>query len=161
MAQALRLAERGLYTTTPNPRVGCVIVKDGKVVGEGWHQKAGEAHAEVHALRAAGEGARASLRYGSTVERRSNACQAAARSMQWLLNYSKTSAACSSASAAPIAVSQPYACAADSTVKCIKVTTSYDHDAHPFMPGTGTLMGWTMGKSLSSTAVVQLDLGDR
>ena len=110
---------------------------------------------------AAGEGARASLRYGSTAERRSNACQAAARSMQWLLNYSKTSAACSSASAAPIAVSQPYACAADSTVKCIKVTTSYNHDAHPFMPGTGTLMGWTMGKSLSSTAVVQLDLGDR
>ena len=63
MAQALRLAERGLYTTTPNPRVGCVIVKDGKVVGEGWHQKAGEAHAEVHALRAAGEGARGATVY--------------------------------------------------------------------------------------------------
>lgn len=55
MAQALRLAARGLYTTTPNPRVGCVIVKDGAVVGEGWHHKAGEPHAEVHALRAAGE----------------------------------------------------------------------------------------------------------
>lgn len=54
MAQALRLAERGLHTTTPNPRVGCVIVKDGRVVGEGWHRRAGEAHAEVHALRAAG-----------------------------------------------------------------------------------------------------------
>ena len=63
MAQALRLAERGLYTTTPNPRVGCVIVKDGKVVGEGWHKKAGEAHAEVHALRAAGEGARGATVY--------------------------------------------------------------------------------------------------
>ena len=63
MAQALRLAERGLYTTTPNPRVGCVIVKDGNVVGEGWHQKAGEAHAEVHALRAAGEGARGATVY--------------------------------------------------------------------------------------------------
>lgn len=110
---------------------------------------------------AAGEGARASLRYGTTAERRSNACQAAARSMQWLLNYSGTAAGCSSASTAPIAVSQPYACAADSSVKCIKVTVSYDHDAHPFMPGTGTLMGWSMGKSLSSTAVVQLDLGDR
>ena len=110
---------------------------------------------------AAGEGARASLRYGSTAERRSNACQAAARSMQWLLNYSKTASGCSSASTAPIAVSQPYACAADSSVRCIKVTTSYNHDAHPFMPGTGTLMGWSMGKSLSSTAVVQLDLGDR
>ena len=55
MARALRLAERGLYTTTPNPRVGCVLVKDGVVVGEGWHQRAGEAHAEVHALQAAGE----------------------------------------------------------------------------------------------------------
>ncbi|KRG70274.1 pilus assembly protein TadE [Stenotrophomonas terrae] len=110
---------------------------------------------------AAGEGARASLRYGSTAERRSNACQAAARSMQWLLNYSNTAAGCSSANAAPIAVSQPYACAADSSVKCIKVTTYYNHDAHPFMPGTGALMGWSMGKSLSSTAVVQLDLGDR
>ena len=54
MARALRLAERGLYTTTPNPRVGCVLVKDGRVVGEGWHERAGEAHAEVVALRAAG-----------------------------------------------------------------------------------------------------------
>lgn len=63
MAQALRLAERGLYSTTPNPRVGCVIVKDGRIVGEGWHQRAGEAHAEVHALRAAGEGARGATAY--------------------------------------------------------------------------------------------------
>jgi diaminohydroxyphosphoribosylaminopyrimidine deaminase / 5-amino-6-(5-phosphoribosylamino)uracil reductase len=54
MARALELAERGLYTTTPNPRVGCVIVKDGKVVGEGWHRKAGEPHAEAIALEAAG-----------------------------------------------------------------------------------------------------------
>jgi diaminohydroxyphosphoribosylaminopyrimidine deaminase/5-amino-6-(5-phosphoribosylamino)uracil reductase len=54
MAQALRLAERGLYTTSPNPRVGCVIVKDGTVVGEGWHARAGQAHAEVHALQQAG-----------------------------------------------------------------------------------------------------------
>ena len=45
MAQALRLAERGLYSTSPNPRVGCVIVRDGVLVGEGWHQRAGEAHA--------------------------------------------------------------------------------------------------------------------
>ena len=55
MASAMRLAERGLFTTTPNPRVGCVIVNDGVVVGEGWHEKAGGPHAEVHALRAAGE----------------------------------------------------------------------------------------------------------
>lgn len=63
MAQALRLAQRGLYTTTPNPRVGCVLVKDGVVIGEGWHEKAGEPHAEVHALRAAGEAARGATAY--------------------------------------------------------------------------------------------------
>ncbi len=55
MARALQLAERGLWTTSPNPRVGCVLVRDGRIVGEGWHAKAGEPHAEAHALRAAGE----------------------------------------------------------------------------------------------------------
>ena len=55
MACALRLAERGLFTTQPNPRVGCVIARGGEVIGEGWHKRAGEAHAEVFALRAAGE----------------------------------------------------------------------------------------------------------
>ena len=50
MARALALAERGLFTTTPNPRVGCVIVKDGAVIGEGWHERAGAPHAEVNAL---------------------------------------------------------------------------------------------------------------
>ncbi|RTL57876.1 MAG: bifunctional diaminohydroxyphosphoribosylaminopyrimidine deaminase/5-amino-6-(5-phosphoribosylamino)uracil reductase RibD [Rhodocyclaceae bacterium] len=54
MARALQLAQRGLYTTTPNPRVGCVIVRDGEIVGEGWHEKAGEPHAEINALRRAG-----------------------------------------------------------------------------------------------------------
>lgn len=63
MARALRLAERGLYTTAPNPRVGCVVVKEGRVVGEGWHVRAGEPHAEVHALRAAGEAARGATVY--------------------------------------------------------------------------------------------------
>ena len=63
MARALRLARRGLYTTRPNPRVGCVIVRDGTVVGEGWHQRAGGPHAEVHALRAAGERARGATVY--------------------------------------------------------------------------------------------------
>ena len=53
MARALELARKGLYSTHPNPRVGCVIVQDGKIVGEGWHAKAGEPHAEVHALRQA------------------------------------------------------------------------------------------------------------
>jgi diaminohydroxyphosphoribosylaminopyrimidine deaminase/5-amino-6-(5-phosphoribosylamino)uracil reductase len=63
MARALRLAERGLNTTTPNPRVGCVIVRDGKVVGEGWHERAGEGHAEVGALQAAGAQARGATVY--------------------------------------------------------------------------------------------------
>ncbi|MET0355970.1 MAG: bifunctional diaminohydroxyphosphoribosylaminopyrimidine deaminase/5-amino-6-(5-phosphoribosylamino)uracil reductase RibD [Cellvibrio sp.] len=63
MAQALRLAERGIYTTMPNPRVGCVLVKDNKVVGEGWHVRAGEAHAEVNALETAGEQARGATAY--------------------------------------------------------------------------------------------------
>ncbi|MFH1657769.1 MAG: bifunctional diaminohydroxyphosphoribosylaminopyrimidine deaminase/5-amino-6-(5-phosphoribosylamino)uracil reductase RibD [Pseudomonadota bacterium] len=63
MARALQLAERGLWTTSPNPRVGCVVVRDGEIVGEGWHEKAGEPHAEVHALRAAGERAKGATAY--------------------------------------------------------------------------------------------------
>jgi diaminohydroxyphosphoribosylaminopyrimidine deaminase/5-amino-6-(5-phosphoribosylamino)uracil reductase len=63
MAQALRLAERGLYTTMPNPRVGCVLIKEGQVLAEGWHYRAGEAHAEVHALQQAGEQARGATVY--------------------------------------------------------------------------------------------------
>ncbi len=51
MSKAIQLAQKGLYTCSPNPRVGCVICKDGKVLAEGWHQKAGEAHAEVNALK--------------------------------------------------------------------------------------------------------------
>jgi diaminohydroxyphosphoribosylaminopyrimidine deaminase/5-amino-6-(5-phosphoribosylamino)uracil reductase len=63
MARALQLAERGLYTTTPNPRVGCVIVRGGEVVGEGWHERAGGPHAEVVALQAAGDRARNATAY--------------------------------------------------------------------------------------------------
>jgi len=63
MARALRLAERGLYTTMPNPRVGCLLVKDGQIIGEGWHYRAGEGHAEVNALAQAGEQARAATAY--------------------------------------------------------------------------------------------------
>ena len=63
MARALRLAERGLCTTQPNPRVGCVIAHGAAVAGEGWHERAGEAHAEVHALRDAGARARGATAY--------------------------------------------------------------------------------------------------
>jgi len=63
MAKALALAELGLYTTDPNPRVGCVLVRDGQVIGEGWHVRAGEPHAEVLALRSAGGRARGATAY--------------------------------------------------------------------------------------------------
>ncbi len=63
MAQALALARRGLYTTHPNPRVGCVLVKEGEVVGQGWHERAGGPHAEVMALRHAGAEAAGSVAY--------------------------------------------------------------------------------------------------
>lgn len=63
MARALRLAERGRLTAHPNPVVGCVLVKDNKIVGEGWHERAGEAHAEVNALQNAGKKARGATAY--------------------------------------------------------------------------------------------------
>ena len=65
MAQAIRLAERGLNTTSPNPRVGCVLVREGVVVGEGWHERAGGPHAEVVALTHAGEKAQGATAYVS------------------------------------------------------------------------------------------------
>lgn len=63
MDRALQLAALGRSSTAPNPRVGCVIVRDGHVVGEGWHRRTGEPHAEVHALRAAGPQARGATVY--------------------------------------------------------------------------------------------------
>ena len=63
MARALQLARLGMYSTSPNPRVGCVVVNGGEIVGEGWHQKAGEGHAEVNALRDAGERAQGATAY--------------------------------------------------------------------------------------------------
>ncbi|RZO12970.1 MAG: riboflavin biosynthesis protein RibD, partial [Candidatus Thioglobus sp.] len=54
VARAVDLARNGLYTTKPNPRVGCVVVQDEQIVGEGWHERAGEAHAEIRALSVAG-----------------------------------------------------------------------------------------------------------
>ncbi len=63
MARALRLAKKGLWTTDPNPRVGCIIVLDGNIVGEGWHQEAGESHAEINALNQAKEKAKGATCY--------------------------------------------------------------------------------------------------
>jgi diaminohydroxyphosphoribosylaminopyrimidine deaminase/5-amino-6-(5-phosphoribosylamino)uracil reductase len=63
MAKAIQLAQQGLYTTHPNPRVGCVVVKDGKIVGEGFHARAGQPHAEVFALRQAGAQAQGATAY--------------------------------------------------------------------------------------------------
>jgi len=63
MAQALRLAEQGLFSTSPNPRVGCVLVKNDKLIGSGWHQQAGKAHAEPIALSDAGNAAQNATAY--------------------------------------------------------------------------------------------------
>jgi diaminohydroxyphosphoribosylaminopyrimidine deaminase / 5-amino-6-(5-phosphoribosylamino)uracil reductase len=63
MARAVELAERGMATTHPNPRVGCVIARDGRIVAEGWHERAGEAHAEDMALHAAGAAAAGASAY--------------------------------------------------------------------------------------------------
>ena len=65
LARAGKLAARGLYTTDPNPRVGCVIVRDGETIAEGWHMRAGSAHAEKMALDIAGEAAREATAYVS------------------------------------------------------------------------------------------------
>jgi diaminohydroxyphosphoribosylaminopyrimidine deaminase/5-amino-6-(5-phosphoribosylamino)uracil reductase len=63
LSRALELAARGLYTTDPNPRVGCLLVVGNATLGEGWHVRAGEPHAEIHALRAAGESAKGATAY--------------------------------------------------------------------------------------------------
>lgn len=65
MRRALELAEKGLYTTTPNPRVGCVVTQNEKIVGDGWHEKAGAPHAEVIALERAGTQAAGATLYVS------------------------------------------------------------------------------------------------
>lgn len=109
---------------------------------------------------ASSEGARASLRYGTTAERRAAACVAASGAMEWLLEYTGSPANCASADAGPVAVSQPYACAGTPDRWCMQVTVTFDYDDHPFVPGTAMLMGWVLGKDMRSTAVAQLDLGE-
>ena len=61
--RALTLAGRGMFSAHPNPRVGCVLARDGEIVGEGWHQKTGEAHAEINALKQAGQNAEGATAY--------------------------------------------------------------------------------------------------
>ncbi|WP_417658587.1 bifunctional diaminohydroxyphosphoribosylaminopyrimidine deaminase/5-amino-6-(5-phosphoribosylamino)uracil reductase RibD [Pseudidiomarina sp.] len=63
MSRALELAAQGRFSTAPNPMVGCVLVRNDTIIGEGWHQRAGEAHAEVHALRQAGSKAKGATAY--------------------------------------------------------------------------------------------------
>lgn len=63
MSEAIRLARHGMFTCQPNPRVGCVLVRDGEMVGSGWHRLAGEAHAEINALRDAADRARGASAY--------------------------------------------------------------------------------------------------
>lgn len=63
MAEAVQLARKGWYTTAPNPRVGCVIARDGEIIGRGWHRRAGEAHAEINALASVGDKARGATVY--------------------------------------------------------------------------------------------------
>src|SRR5680860_1702470 len=65
MARALRLARRGLYSARPNPRVGCVLVNEGRIVGKGFHAQTGEAHAEINALQQAGLAAAGATAYVS------------------------------------------------------------------------------------------------
>ena len=63
MARAIELAKKGRFTTTPNPNVGCVLVKDNHIIGEGFHQLAGQGHAEANALAVAGENAKGATAY--------------------------------------------------------------------------------------------------
>ena len=63
MQRSLQLAEQGMFGAHPNPMVGCVLVRDGAVVGEGWHKSAGEPHADINALQSAGDDARGATAY--------------------------------------------------------------------------------------------------
>jgi len=108
---------------------------------------------------ASAEGARAAFRHATPTERRTAACLAARRSMQWLLTYAKQSPDCAAGGAPPISVSTPAPCADLPAAQCIHVEVSYDYSTYPFLPGTGRVYGWVTTRPLRSTAVAQLDLG--
>ena len=112
---------------------------------------------------ASAEGARAALQYGTTAQRQTNACNAAQRSMQWLLTFSGETPSCGAPPApggtySPVAVSSPAPCPSNAAMSCITVVASFDYDKHPFIPGAASLYGWWLNSNLSSTATVQLDL---
>lgn len=104
---------------------------------------------------AAAEGARAALRYG---DRGMYACQAAQRSMKWLLTFSGESPTCTAIGiGTSISVSALEPCPSAPTVQCMTVQTSFDYKAHPFIPGTATIYRWVLNGAITSSATVQLD----
>jgi Flp pilus assembly protein TadG len=112
---------------------------------------------------AAAEGARAALHYGTAAQRQTYACLAAQESMQWLLNFSGETPNCATPVApggtyTPVAVSAATTCPTNAAMECITVVASFDYNNHPFIPGAGAMASWVLGKSLSSSATVQLDM---
>ncbi len=105
---------------------------------------------------AAEEGARAAMRYAATPgQREQNACNVARHRMQWLFNFSGSTGAVT----CQTEVLTGAGCGLADT-HCMRVTTRYDYDAKPFLPGTRDLYRWTLGQPITSTAVAQLDLGN-
>ena len=106
---------------------------------------------------AAAEGSRAALRHGSTEQKKLYACNAARNAMSWLLSFSGEQVNCNAPVSAPIRVSNAQPCTGGVGGYCMRVTVTFDVDAHPFLPGANQLFGWVFGKKLTSEAVVQLD----
>lgn len=112
---------------------------------------------------ASAEGARAALQYGTTAQRQTSACIAAQNAMAWLLAFSGDKPNCAAPQApggayTAIAVSGATPCPSNATMTCITVVTSFNYNAHPFIPGTKTMYGWLMASNLSSSATVQMNL---
>ena len=102
---------------------------------------------------AAQEGARAAMRFASLGDREATACEVARSRMQWLIDF----AGDSSATSCEATALQGAECGLPDTL-CMRVTTAYDYNARPFLPGTRTLYRWTLEHPISSTATAQLDL---